>query len=73
MCPFCVQAKSLLNKRGIEFEEVEVDRSPESRSALAEKTGMMTFPQILINGEVLGGFDDLSASDKSGKLAELLA
>lgn len=72
-CPYCVRAKALLDARGIEYEEINLGRNAESRAELAQKTGMMTFPQILINDELVGGFDELSAADKSGKLAELTA
>lgn len=70
-CPYCVRAKALLDARGIEYEEVHLGRDPETRAELAQKTGMMTFPQILIGDELVGGFDELSAADKSGRLAEL--
>lgn len=72
-CPYCIRAKSLLNKRGIEFEEINLARDADAREALVAKTGRMTFPQILINGEILGGYDETAAADKSGKLAELVA
>lgn len=72
-CPYCVRAKALLDARGIEYEEINLGRDPETRAELAQKTGMMTFPQILIGDELVGGFDELSAADKSGKLAELTA
>ncbi|MDW5594647.1 glutaredoxin domain-containing protein [Conexibacter stalactiti] len=72
-CPYCVRAKALLEKRALEFEEINLARDPDGRAKLVELTGMMTFPQILIDGETLGGYDQLAAADKSGKLAELLA
>jgi glutaredoxin 3 len=72
-CPYCVRAKALLDARGIEYEEINLGRDPETRAELAQKTGMMTFPQILIDDELVGGFDELSAADKSGRLAELTA
>jgi glutaredoxin 3 len=72
-CPYCVRAKALLDARGIGYEEIHVGREPEARAELAQKTGMMTFPQILIDDQLVGGFDELSAADKSGKLAELIA
>lgn len=72
-CPYCVRAKSLLEKRELAFEEVNLARDPDGRAKLVELTGMMTFPQILIDEQPLGGFDQLAAADKSGKLAELLA
>lgn len=72
-CPYCVRAKALLDARGIAYEEIHVGREPEARAELAQKTGMMTFPQILIDDDLVGGFDELSAADKSGRLAELTA
>ncbi len=72
-CPYCVRAKALLDARGVEYQEINLGRDPGTRAELAQKTGMMTFPQILINDELVGGFDELSAADKSGKLAELIA
>ncbi|MDO9407659.1 glutaredoxin 3 [Patulibacter sp.] len=71
-CPFCVRAKALLDKRGLPYEEVNLGRDPETRAELAQKTGMMTFPQILIDEQLVGGFDELSAADKSGRLKELV-
>ena len=72
-CPFCVSAKALLNKRGLEFEEIDLDRSSAGRTELVERTGMMTFPQIIIDDQIVGGFNELRAADQSGRLAELLA
>jgi glutaredoxin 3 len=72
-CPFCVQAKALLSKRGIDFNEINLAKDPAGRAELAERTGMMTFPQVIIDGEVLGGFTELRAADASGHLADKLA
>ncbi len=72
-CPFCSRAKALLDQRGIPFEEINVDRVPGFREKLVEMTGRMTVPQIMIGGEPIGGFDDLSALDRSGELQRLLA
>ncbi|MCK9248593.1 MAG: glutaredoxin 3 [Solirubrobacteraceae bacterium] len=72
-CPYCVRAKALLDKRGLEYEEVNLGRDPETRAQLAQRTGMMTFPQILVGEELVGGFDELSAADASGRLQELTA
>jgi glutaredoxin 3 len=71
-CPFCVRAKALLDARGLAYEEIHLGRDPEDRANLAKKTGMMTFPQILIDDQLVGGFDELSAADKSGRLKELV-
>jgi glutaredoxin 3 len=72
-CPFCSSAKALLAKRSIEYEEVNLARDPDGRAKLADLTGMITFPQIVIDGETLGGFQELLAADRAGRLAELVA
>ena len=72
-CPYCIQAKRLLDKRGIAYEEVNLARDPDGRSALVEKTGLMTFPQLLVGGELLGGYTEMVAADRSGRLQQLLA
>ena len=71
-CPFCTSAKSLLAKREIQYEEINLARDPDGRDELIEKTGMFKFPQIVIDGETLGGFQELLAADRAGKLPELL-
>ena len=72
-CPFCLRAKALLGKRGIAYEEINLARDPDGRAELVSRTGMFTFPQILIDGESIGGFNELVAADRAGKLSELLA
>ncbi len=68
-CTFCTHAKSLLMKRGVEFEEVNLGEHPELQAELAGVTGLTSFPQIIVDGEPLGGFNELRAADKSGTLA----
>ena len=72
-CPYCSKAKGLLAARGIEYSEINLGRDPEGRAELAQKTGLMTFPQIVIDGETLGGWTELEAAERDGKLATLLA
>ncbi len=72
-CPYCVQAKKLLDKRGVAYDEINLARDPDGRDELVAKTGMMTFPQVLIDGELIGGYTETAAADKSGRLRELLA
>ncbi len=72
-CSFCATAKALLAKRGIGYEEINLARDPDGRAELSELTGMYTFPQIVIDGETLGGFQELLAADRAGRLAELIA
>jgi glutaredoxin 3 len=72
-CPFCTSAKALLAKRGIAYEEINLARDPDGRAELQGRTGMYTFPQIIIGGQTLGGFTELLAADRVGRLQELLA
>ena len=72
-CSFCNRVKQLLGARGIEYTEINLARDPAGRAELVEKTGMMSFPQVIIRGDVLGGFQETLAADQSGRLRELLA
>jgi glutaredoxin 3 len=72
-CSLCTSAKTLLERRGIPFTEVNLAKDPDGRAQLAQRTGMITFPQILIDEQPLGGFRELLAADKQGLLADLLA
>jgi glutaredoxin 3 len=63
----------LLGKREIAYEEINLSRDPDGRAKLAKLTGMITFPQIVIDDEPIGGFDQLLAADRAGRLAELIA
>ncbi|HVF77221.1 MAG TPA: glutaredoxin [Solirubrobacteraceae bacterium] len=67
-CAYCEHAKSLLSKRGVDFEEVNLSDSPELQSELSQVTGLESFPQILVDGEPLGGLNELRAADKNGVL-----
>jgi len=72
-CPYCVMAKQFLQRKGLGFEEVRVDTDPQRREEmLARSGGRRTVPQIFIQGEHVGGFDDLVAADRSGRLQELV-
>jgi glutaredoxin 3 len=71
-CSFCSRVKQLLNARGIEFDEVSLARDPDGRRELSEKTGMLSFPQVIVNGELVGGFQETLAADQSGELKRLL-
>ena len=73
VCPFCVRAKRLLTAKGIAFEERLVELSPEGRQLLVDLTGRQTVPQILIDETPIGGFDELSALNRSGERDRLLA
>jgi glutaredoxin 3 len=72
-CSFCARVKGLLKSRGVEFSEVNLSRDPAGRVELARETGMMTFPQVIIDGKLLGGFTEVQAAAESGQLDELLA
>jgi glutaredoxin 3 len=73
VCPYCVAAKNLLKSKGLEWTEVRVDTDATQRDAmLARSGGRRTVPQIFINDRHVGGYDDLVAADRNGKLAELL-
>jgi glutaredoxin 3 len=72
-CSFCVRAKDLLTLRKLAFEEINLAKDPAGRLELVEKTGMLSFPQIVIGDEVVGGFQELVQADRSGRLAELTA
>ena len=72
-CGFCNQVKSLLRKRGVDFDEINLSRDPAGRGELVRRTGMMTFPQVLIGERLIGGFTEVLAADRSGELATMLA
>lgn len=72
-CAYCVAAKNFMNNKGIAYDEVRVDTDPAQREAmLARSGGRRTVPQIFINGVHIGGYDDLVAADRSGRLAEVV-
>jgi glutaredoxin 3 len=73
VCPYCVMAERLLKAKGVDnIEKIRVDLDPQQRVTMMEKTGRRTVPQIYIGETHVGGFDDLSALDRQGKLDELL-
>lgn len=72
-CPYCTMAERLLKSKGVdEIEKVRIDLEPERRIAMMEKTGRRTVPQIYIGETHVGGFDDLNALEREGKLDALL-
>jgi glutaredoxin 3 len=74
ICPYCVAAKNLLKQKGLDYSEIRVDTDPVRREEMLARTGgRRTVPQIFVNGILVGGFDDLVAADRSGKLAEIVA
>ncbi|MBK1660729.1 glutaredoxin 3 [Paracraurococcus ruber] len=73
-CPFCDRAKALLARKGIAFEELDAPHGSQARKdAIARSGGRTTVPQIFIDGQAIGGSDDLAALDRAGKLDTLLA
>lgn len=73
-CGFCMAAKRLLTSKGISFEEVDILDHPERRPEMIQRAGgRSTVPQIFIDGQHLGGYDDLAAAEGAGRLNKLLA
>jgi glutaredoxin 3 len=73
VCPYCIMAERLLKAKGIEnIEKIRIDLDPQQRTEMMEKTGRRTVPQIYIGETHVGGFDDLSALDRAGKLDPML-
>ena len=72
-CGFCRQAKTLLQSRGIAYDEVNLAKDPSGRADLVARTGQMSFPQILIGERSIGGFRELLEADRAGVLDSLLA
>lgn len=73
-CPFCHRAKRLLTEKGVEFEETEISFDGDKRAEMLSRSGGRTsVPQIFIDGQHIGGSDDLAALESAGKLDALLA
>ncbi len=74
VCPFCQMAERLLQAKGVtEIDKIRVDLDPAQLSDMMEKTGRRTVPQIYIGDTHVGGYDDLAALERAGKLDPLLA
>ncbi|MEO5626517.1 MAG: glutaredoxin 3 [Dokdonella sp.] len=72
ICPYCVAARNFLNKKGWTYDEVRLDLDPARRDEMLRRSaGRRTVPQIFINDVHVGGFDDLVAADRGGRLREL--
>jgi glutaredoxin 3 len=71
-CGSCVGAKKLLEKRGISYQEVNLSRDPDGRTQLQRLTGMFTFPQLVVGEHLVGGFTELLAADREGRLADFV-
>ena len=74
VCPFCINAERLLKSKGVaEIDKIRIDLDPAKRDEMMTRTGRRTVPQIYIGEHHVGGFDDLTALDRAGGLAPLLA
>lgn len=71
-CPFCMMAKRLLDKKGAQYDIIDVGSNSQLWADMESKTGRNTVPQIFIGDKHVGGFDDLSAADKRGEIDPLL-
>lgn len=71
-CPYCIRAKALLGRKGVLYTEVDVTGDSRKRQWLLEVTGQRTVPQVFIDGRSMGGYDDIAALDRAGKLDPLL-
>ena len=72
ICPYCMMAKRLLMQKGVPYQEIMVDGNDALRADLIARTGRRTVPQIYVGDQHVGGFDDLAALDRAGKLDPLL-
>jgi glutaredoxin 3 len=71
-CPYCIRAKALLSKKGVAFDEIDVEQDDALRTWLVETTGQRTVPQVFVGDRSLGGFVDVDALDKAGELDGIL-
>ena len=72
-CPYCTAAKALLRSKNVTFEEIDVTNDPERRSEMEDRSQRRTVPQIYIGEKHVGGYEELAALDRAGKLEELLS
>lgn len=73
VCPYCVAAKNLLKSKGLEWTEVRIDTDAGQRETMLTRSGgRRSVPQIFVNDQHVGGYDDLVAADRSGKLQQML-
>ena len=73
ICPYCDRAKQLLDSKGASYEEIYVDTDMALMKEMMELSGRRSVPQIFINGQSMGGFDDINALNQKGELDSLLA
>ena len=73
LCAYCMAAKNLLKLKGLDYVEIRIDTDPARRDEMVKLTQRRTVPQIFIAGQHVGGYDDLVAAERNGKLAAMLA
>ena len=71
-CPYCKQAKTLLNSLNVTYKEVDITKTPEKIIGLEAKSGLRTVPQIFVEDKCLGGYSDIAKLQEEGKLLEML-
>lgn len=71
-CPYCARARELLERKGVQLEEIDIDEAPERREEMVRRSGCETVPQIFVDDRHLGGSDDIYALEASGALDALL-
>ena len=71
-CPYCVRAKALLDRKGVAYEEIDAEHDDALRAWLVETTGQRTVPQVFVGERSLGGFSEIDALDRQGKLDAIL-
>jgi glutaredoxin 3 len=72
-CPYCIQARRLLDSKGVSYTDIGVDGAPQLRHEMIERSGRYTVPQIWIGEHHVGGYDDLALLERQGRLDELLS
>jgi len=72
ICPYCNAAKRLLKSKDLDYQEIRVDKGRQQRQIMMDKSGRTSVPQIFINGQHIGGFDDINALNRSGKLDQII-
>ena len=72
-CPYCVRAKALLDGKGVAYTEIDAPGGSAARAESEQRSGRSSVPQVFINGQLIGGSDDLAALERAGKLDALLA
>lgn len=72
-CPYCIMAKQLLDQKGVQYDEIRVDRDPAKRTEMMQKSQRRTVPQIFINDQAIGGYTDMLAIERDKRLDGMLA